>query len=389
MKRGVDVFAVGVALAAPAFAGCETILDARFDEARPYPDAGTTSGADSGADSGGDAAECSPIEPPSRQSTSGATDEIGFIVVVHDVDFGDRLGPDGEPTVETVGYDIDGQCTGRGNPQNCVPPAWTDSDVTDGEQGRDNAVGKLLLREEEFFGSAVVSSDGMTTNVAMGFDAPFGILRVSDFGGLSEDDRVVVEWFVPEPLGHAALFDGSDAWPIRNDSFEDPTASTGDAVAVFRDDNAFVTRRTLVAHFDSTEIPLLNVYFDVSDVVLTATTVRDPTGVWTLTDGVLSGHSPVNDLLRVIPEIAAKNFDATLCTDDAVNYPILKSFVCTAGDLPERPDGPATAPCTQTSVGVAFDTRPASLGPAVPPSPRTVGCPPETDPANETCDSPP
>jgi hypothetical protein len=185
------------------------------------------------------------------------------------------------------------------------------------------------------------------------------------------------------------VLDGSDAWPIRDESYESSSDAGAVAVARFRDDDAFVTRRTLVAHFDVTRIPMLNVYFDVQDVVLTATTVRDAFGVWTLEEGIVAGRAPVNDLIRVIPEIAAKNFDATLCTDNTLNYEPVKSFICTVGDLPASADAPATDLCSHASIGVAFETRPASLGPTVPTPQRTIVCPPETDPANDTCETPP
>lgn len=306
-----------------------------------------------------------------------ATDDVEFVVVMNEVDYGDGI--ENEDT--TIGFDLDGQCTMRGDPPNCTPHDWTNTDLTDGSHGEDNGVGKLITRQSELFGDQLVSSENLNERVAMGVDAPLGVLRVSNYGGMIEDDRVRVEWFMSVALGQPAALDASDRWPIV-------AAEDGESEVVFVDNDAFVTKRTLVAHFDEASVALVNVYIDLKQVVLTAK-VDLVDGAWTLRAGTIGAWLPVDSLLGAVPTVALSLFKVPQCTDDEANYPLTKKYICSLADLPPFGETGPEAPCDRSSAGVNFEAVPASLGALTELPPRASPCPPETDPQYDTCRTPP
>jgi hypothetical protein len=210
---------------------------------------------------------------------------------------------------------------------------------------------------------------------------------------------VEVDWFATTALaggagsdaGVAPKFDATDRWPVLTTSVVDPSiANSSDAVSLYRDAQAFVTKNVLVARFPRIVIPLSNVYFELQGVALTAELKRNQVArTWELDNVVLSGGTSTNGLLGVVPTIAAVVFGVPLCTDNNANYPTVKRFLCESADLPSTPGEPASSRCALTSVGAKMQTSPASLGPIVPPPVLPHPCPNETDPHGDSCDIPP
>jgi hypothetical protein len=391
-----------VLLAAVA-SSCASIIGADFDAARKRPESTSpvdaskpdASGNASDAASEASAPVCDPLSPPGKRSggTASPADTVEITVVLKEVDFGDG-GPDGgAPRYGEKGYDLDGVCTVPG-PSSCTPQPWIGDVTSDGPRGQDNAIGRLLQVQKAEFGVQAAGTAVDNDAVARGADAPTAVLRVKNFGGLSEDERVEVDWFVPAPLEASAdggvkapAFDASDSWPILSTTVADATVkSAADTVSKDRDESAYVTRNLLVAHFDHVVIPLRNSYFDTYDVVLTGELRRDiATKVWSIENGTFAGHAHVDDLLAVIPEIAHTIFGATLCTDNTLNYAPVKRYICNSADMPATPAG---GPCTETSFGIGFTTAPASLGAVVAPPPPSDVCPRATSPASDSCSIP-
>lgn len=371
---------------------CAQIIGADFDSAKlaePKHDAAAE-----------EASLCDPLLPPERPTDLPmATDEIEFTVVVRTVDFGDSAPDGGTPAYLETGYDLDGLCTGPHGPSSCAPQPWIGGIHPDGPRGQDDAVALLLLNQKPTFGVQAIGSARANSSVALGHDAPLGVIRVRGFGGLGEDDHVEVDWFAVTALGVAGgpdggvspKFDAGDRWPILSTSVVDPTvANPADAVSVYRDAQAFVTKNVLVARFPRIAIPLSNVYFELQVVALTAEITRDQIArTWRLDNVVVAGGTSTNGLLGVIPQIAAIVFGVPLCTDNHANYPAVKRFLCESADLPSTPGLPTTSRCASTSVGAKMQTAPASLGPIVAPPVLPSPCPPATDPHNDSCDIPP
>ena len=126
----------------------------------------------------------------------------------------------GEPEFLTIGFDIDQSCTNQPRKPLCTAPAWTAGDPTDGKNGRDNAVGRILAAEIPTFGTAPIGSDVLNDGVRKGTVAPFTVIRIRGYNGFADDDQIDVEMLVPlapNRLPSGAFvpeLDGSDAWPL-------------------------------------------------------------------------------------------------------------------------------------------------------------------------------
>jgi hypothetical protein len=364
--------------------GCESVLGVDFDSAKLRQQT------------------CDSFRPPPPPDVSGVPGDIEITAVVKHGEYGDGLDPGGAPRFLGIGYDIDENCSSRGDAPPCMPPGWTEGTHVDGPRGEDNAIGRVLSTQTDFFGTAVVTSEGLNESLANGSQAPPVIFRIRGYTGFAEDDRVEVDWFVPlAPKllaggGFTPKLDGSDAFPLVAEFVTgagDADAGALDAAtsrlrSVFRDESAYVTGHKLVAFFPEARIAFSNVYFSIVDVVVTAdlfrTTAREP---WDVKNGLISGKASAGGLLNLIPRITSEVVGQPLCTDNP-NYGTVKRFMCTQMDL--QLPGPSNAPteCNAASFAVAFETAPAGLGVVAELPDRGPLCPPATDPERDDCREP-
>lgn len=381
--KWIGLFTAGTTVAS---LGCESLIGADFGAAHLRPkEAGVEGGA-----------TCNLLVPPSRPALAPATDPIEFTVVVSAIDLGDVAPDGGVATPLLRGYDMDGVCSTSQATSSCTPQPWIGSVTLDGPRGQDNAVGQLIVDQQKIFGTRVLGSDITNDALTHGVDPPAAVFRIRSYSGFSEDDHVEVDWFVATTLSATTdggtttavspAFDTTDRWPIFSDTVQNPNVATAaDAVSLYRDSNAFVSKRELVAHFDAAQIPMRGVFFDVTDVSLTGDLDRDAvSGEWTIDNAVVEARGSTDGLLSLVPDIAWTLFGVTICTDDQANYPKIKRYVCGAADLPDVKGAPATTPCTGSSVGASIKAAPASLGSLVPRPVRTT-CAPTTDPKTDTC----
>lgn len=361
-------------------AGCQTIIGADFDSAELAP--------------------VSKAGPPTCKLAKAlvrpddlpkASDSVDFTVVLNQLDFGDNPSDSGGAP---VGYDLDGLCTREGGPPSCEPYPWFKPDLADGPEGRDDSVGGLFAAQKRILGQSLIGTTEENENIAAGLIAPTGVLRVRGFSGLASDDHVTVELFqaaalsAADPPGEAGAaprrpaFDATDHWPVVRDTLEAGGALPLESTQ--RDDDAFVMGSTLVAHFDTVRLPMRGVYIQAVDIVLTGRPHIDPIDGWTIQDGTIAGKVHSDALLAFIPLATRAVVNVSLCTNDDLNYKLAKSLLCQAADLPEK-DGDPKTPCTYASIGLNFQSSPASLGGVVDPAPLENPCPPETDPAMDHC----
>ncbi len=74
-----------------------------------------------------------------------------------------------------------------------------------------------------------------------------------------------------------------------------------------------------------------------------------------------------------------------ICTDNGLAYSTAKSAICSDADILVDGTQPKSAPCDALSIGLGFTAEPAILGPIADAGAGTPGCPPATDPANDSC----
>lgn len=360
---------VGWALLAGA-PGCEAVLGADFDGARPLPDCHLALA----------------VAPPAVPDPSGALEPLVF--VISSLDLGDEPSEDGSPGLDRVGLDLDGACTGPTVPPPCLPPEWCGGEPSDSAGGRDNGLLRLLRASsvsEDVFRSASVND-----RVAAGTAAPNAILRVSGYEGLDNDPAIEVELFVGiasalyDPPLPPPRFDGADRLPVALDSIE------GSAVdsrrARYRATRAYVSDFVLVAEFERAALSLANVVMSVNDVILSAR-IASTAPRRALTEGTVAGWVASGDMLAAISDTAYQLYRVPLCTGSPT-YSSSKALACSFADL-ARTELPSVGEgrCNALAFGYGFDAVAAELGEAVE-RPFVQACSDAEDPRRDSCAAP-
>ena len=367
LSRFVQVLLVSLCASA-----CETVLGIDFDAVDEVPD---------------DTCRSAQPNVPPEVTDAGGSDEI--TVVTTNSRYGDG-NPAGESGYLRVGYDVDATCTGRGDENLCTPPAWIGANVVDGPNGEDNGVGRMFVSQKRIFNLDLVTSDTLDAEIVTGRHAPTGILRVRGYNGFHEDDTLEVDWFVPlapSLLGDDAFvpaFDGSDVWPISSDDLDEPEAD-GQPMSVYRDEDAYVNGYQLVARFPRIRIPIANIYFEATKVIVSGDIVSRAGEGTKLENGLLAGIVSASTLLEVLPVTTEAITGQSLCNDDPL-YPSIKRFVCISADTP-LVDGNET--CDGASFGIAFQPAAITLGSEAPVVVLPSSCTKETTPRGDTCAIPP
>jgi hypothetical protein len=127
-----------------------------------------------------------------------------------------------------------------------------------------------------------------------------------------------------------------------------------------------------------------DIYVEVLKVTFAGHLHYSPDSGWTVRDGTLAGKIRTDFLLGFVPLATRSAVNVSLCTDDALNYEMTKKILCQSADLPET-EGDPRSPCAFASLGMNFESSPASLGAIVDVAPLESPCPPETDPAGDHC----
>lgn len=348
---------------------------AQPDGGGPPRDAGTDERVDGGTASHEDEdagpAPCVSSSWPVRPHIVGNSGGFDFLTAVRRVDMGDTL-VQGKPGYLTVGFDLDGVCTGPGQPNGCTPPKGARSQV-DGPGGVDNAVGsELFLGNQRGLGFASrdtssTSESGLLTT----------LIAVRGYNGTDIDNQVEVSFYpgtrVSELGGPAEQpeWKGSDEWNVFNthlldaevtpDGGPEPPVTdlrAADYHAKYFDEHAFVTDGTLVAHFPE----LLTIVGHFARVTIVAKLEKSEQG-WKLTDGTFAGRIQVDELLAPIRHQLEDGPDGgvPVCTN-ASTYQERKDRMCGLADLSYAGFDDASALCDAASWGWKFDAEPALFG---------------------------
>jgi hypothetical protein len=328
-------------------------------------------------------AQCAPTMPPDPPSIKNVGGANSLVVAVSQVDLGETDDPvTGEPRWRNIGFNLDRLCVSQWDSPACLPPAWTGTRTPDGNNGIDNAIGSMLHDQQAVFGIKAFTSDYVTQSIDRGSHAPMALFRITDYGGYSEDDQVRVEWFTPVALGTSPKWDGSDVFDVSDESADQADGSPD--VARFVDAHAYVAGYRLVAHFDmGPRLNLVNVPFRVTDALLVGEiNMQLDKG---LKKATIAGHIDVHEMFTEMPALT-KTFvgDLGVVCMDTPTYDKTKGWYC--GHADALSGGVA---CNLLSFGVAIDTHEVKIGNVVA-APKHLGlCPAATDPAADSCDTPP
>ena len=336
--------------------------------------------------------------PPVDKNLGG---DIEFVVIQSDIDLGDS-----EPsTVEAptrfrqIGFDLDNVCTTTQNPRqqtSCTLPAASDG-VPDGPEGQDNAMGQVIQITRNLLTN--FSSEIYTKQLRKG--AANSILRVSNYNGKKDDDQVKVEVMVSARFNAfdakaTPKWDGTDTWPVAEDSVNDHSAMKPKNV----DPLAYVSNGKLVASLKDSGLRLLIGFTDTYTVNLTlflhaSFTVCDvvPTDAgqygFTLENCTLTGRWTADDLIKQLwhfPDPLDLNNPKPLCTN-STSYPGFKNTICSLRDITSSGTAGPTEPCDALSMAANFNTFPAKIGDVFSNDLYAPPCPANANPANDSCES--
>lgn len=353
-----------------------------------------------GSGGGGPSVRCEHATYPEPPDETGLGGDIEFTVAMSSLSFGDPHAVSlGLKHHTEIGFDLDLTCTGQGEGNSCVVPEWaTATEKTDGDGGRDNAVGALIARVQEMipeFGSASYTSivhEGQTSV----------LFNVRGYNGLPNDDQIEASLFVAAPFdsndpGAKPKWDGSDIWPIASDSLED-----GETLAKprYHDPHAYVKDGILVASLPEASLRLPNGLLEgnagsmnmkLVGAFLAGKLVEVDAADgqrWELQDVHLGGRWPADDLVKQLSQFPEPpTFQNPLCMDSPA-YAMFRNLLCSYTDIYAGIASP-TSVCNAISFGLHLETKPAYLGEVVQVEPpATDRCPSETDPVQDACGKP-
>ncbi len=327
--------------------------------------------------------------PPSIPTPEGT---VEFVAAIRSIDFGEKTG-------NVPGLDLDGKCTCTANkiPKGCCqsdgPTCAMATKACDGPRGIDNAGAGVFSMLSTFLGN--FGSDYYSQRAAEGQWTT--LLRVRDYNGTANDDRVEVDWYASKGVEHAdggvdpPAWDGDDRWYVTNDSVDTPD---GGAPSLEQprwfDKKAYVTDHVLVASMPSSVLRLAGT--SAVDIRLSAGFVVariEPLGAgkgYALTGGLLVFRWRIEDVFLALGSYRDEA-GQPICTNDPF-YKTGRTQLCSLPDITVEAVAP-TSPCTALSVGVAFEAQPARLGEFAAPAAVTNGCPPGSDPKDDSCPPPP
>lgn len=290
---------------------------------------------------------------------------------------------------QTIGFDLDGlctgadTCTGTDSPPSCKPTVPQIS--TDGQLCRDNTFGRLMYATSlvpEVSNKYGLNDDAITCALCVG-DYNY-LLRISGYNGEPNDDQVRVDLYPSPGLEKPLPWNCADSsWKDHpcftpDEQFTITSAATAapsqgpdltDAVAF--DDAAYVRDGYLVFQLpDNTMLwfpgykasaPEYPMRFQTATVA--GKLAKDADEVWRVTDGTIGGRILGTELVKGFRELG-------ICEQDP-NYSVLVDFVTKNLDVLADGRTDPSATCDAMSAGVAFTAQQVLAGKQVAVEPLT------------------
>lgn len=326
---------------------------------------------------------CNPVVPPAPPKVTNAGDDVEFVTAIRTIDL------DEEDDTPRFGYDLDGKCTCTFDGPSCKRPAFVDvkKDTCDDTRGIDNGGGVALARINALAAgaiSSIVINEGATQGLWT------LLIRVSKYSGTANDDSVTVAVY-ETPGMTAPAWNGTDAWPVSNDSVGG-SGSVDEPLVV--DEAAYVRDGLLVARMPQLKMRFraeaVDLVMSVINNTMTARIVEASGGKFRLTEGTMASKWTHSNMFKALNEFrygpATSN---KFCRDDII-YLQVKNMFCSATDILEA-EGPNDGSefCDAISLGLRFDTESAMLGPVSPPlAAPSDPCKQGFEPSSDSCGSP-
>jgi hypothetical protein len=253
------------------------------------------------------------------------------------------------------GFDIDHKISTLNSTDLCKPLAGaTAGDVyPDGDDGIDNAYGKLILPITLGFAPDVSQKENA---LILGGKYTL-LLHLQNLGGSADYNPLLARGYQGADLGHAASFDGTDLWPVTSESLLSPPDLTT-ARASFAE--SYVTSDTWVSG-PPVELVLLLATLGLAQVPLhhAVLAMQLSADHKSATKGVISGVIGTEELIAAVQKAAAQ-FDPNFCSGST--FDSIANQFRQASDIMKDGSQDPTKTCDGISIGLGFEAELVQLG---------------------------
>lgn len=334
------------------------------------------SGAGGKAGAAGNAGGASGADP-------GVSRPDNIILAVRSLDFAEKV----EPTVSTVGFDIDGSCTCGDVAGEVCKPWKPRSPLCDGPGGRDNSFPRLLQTLVTF--GFAQSSQQLSQTLENG-DFTL-LLRIRNWNLTPNDPEVSVSFYTSSGTTKPPEWTGKDVWTVLSNSVENGSIDQ----PALEDTNAYVSDGNLVASlptFDANDKKVLIQLNPRFGLALSGARIvgklESLLGAYRIAGGTLSGTWRDRDFFAQVATVADPIDDKkTVCTDNFL-YPQVKSGFCDIADLAGNA-ADLSGVCASSSIAMSFSAQEARMAgiEELPPA-NTSTCAAAVNPAQDGCAKP-
>ncbi len=321
--------------------------------------------------------------PPPENGVQG--DGPGTVFAVNELLLGDtdRSGSPNPSAWKTYGFNLDNKivnCKGaecNNVKGHCKPNAGASpsSVYPDGDDGIDNAFGKLLL--PIITGLAQDASAQINESIQEG--AFTIMLRIDALGTQANYvdlfTRLYAGVTLVDDMGNELIpkFDGTDEWPVAPELLDDPQDIDSSKVKF---PSSYVNEHTWVSgspgNIDlSLGVAGFTLTLKISNALIAMDLDPDRKGA---TNGTIAGVIPVEPLIEELRKVAG-SFDEGLCT--GTTFDSLADQIRQASDMLQDGSQSEDKTCDAISIGLGFNAGTVQIGAVADPAP------PEPDPCNE------
>lgn len=296
------------------------------------------------SDSGGGTTASAGIQPPAPTGApTTATDDRTFAVYSIQVGDTDRAGAVNRDAWKKYGYDLDGLVTTRDSTNVCTQaPGATKANQEDGDQGIDNAFGKVILPLLPITGPSKQLNDSIQNSGAFTL-----LMQVK---GLTDDPAqtntgLSAKLLVGGDLGKKPDFSPTFHWPYRQDP---QIAINGSYIT----NGVFVNGDPKAAAAAAIEIALnisgqnLSLRINKPTITFKHTPPND------LAEGTIAGVVATDELISSIEKVAGS---LGLCSAGALDS--VKTTIRQASDMLKDGTNRAGVPCDAISIGIGFTAK--------------------------------
>jgi hypothetical protein len=330
---------------------------------------GTTTDASAGSGGGSTGPTCDqpnsncklPPKDPGGPAADGTTPTVFAIKALYLGDT-DRQGNASTTAWQDFGYNLDNLVSGINDTNHCTPQPGAPADIKqDGPGGVDNAFGKYVIPfVGNLAGNLSQTVDGDIDN------GTFTVLvKFDNLGTAATESGVTGALYAGENLGHAPLWDGTDAWPVapellNNGDINDPKVTFP---------ASYINNNTWVSGTNGTVSLSLSVQgqtltININDAVVSMDIAADRSSA---TNGIIAGVINTQNLLDEVQKIAG-SFSSSFCSSSAFDSiaSVVKGF---SDIMSDGTNGDPSKTCDGISIGIGFDASPAQLGSVAPVQP--------------------